>query len=393
MAQIIVNFSPFSLPRFTYMNISAVRNQLPVTESWIYLNHAAVAPLCHPSARAMRRLVTDVEENGMVNYGEWNRLYSRARRSAATLIGSRPDEIAFLKNTPDGILTVANGLRWRSGDNVVLGHREFPANVYPWLNLRDRGIEIRWVEEREGRLSLADFSAAIDDNTRVLSVSSVEFFSGFRNDLAGLSNLCQQRDIFFVVDAIQSLGVLPIDVTELGIDALAADGHKWLLAPEGCALFYCSRRALPKLKVSALGWSGVETAYDFLNYDETLYPDARRFETGTQNTVGIAGLKGSIDFLLEQGIPAIEQRILELTDRLCEGLATGGFRLLSPRGPGEKSGIVTFSHPSVEAQTLFQRLHQERIISAVRGGQLRLSPHFYNTEEEIDRALEVLSAV
>lgn len=375
------------------MDISAVRSQLPVTESWIYLNHAAVAPLCRPSARAMRRLVKDVEENGMVNYEEWNRLYFRARRSAATLIGSRPDEIAFLKNTTDGILTVANGLHWRSGDNVVLGNREFPANVYPWLNLRNRGVEIRWVEEREGRLSLADFSAAIDEDTRVLSVSSVEFFSGFRNDLVALSDLCQQRDIFFVVDAIQSLGVLPIDVAELGIDALAADGHKWLLAPEGCALFYCSRRALSKLKVSALGWSGVETAYDFLNYDETLYPDSRRFETGTHNTAGIAGLKGSIDFLLEQGIPDIEQRVLGLTDRLCEGLTTRGFQLLSPRGPGEKSGIVTFSHPDVGVEALSHRLRQERIVSAVRGGQLRLSPHFYNTDEEIDRTLEVLSAI
>ena len=375
------------------MDISAVRSQFPVTESWVYLNHAAVAPLCRPSARAMRRLVADVEENGMAHFEEWNRLYSRARRSAATLIGSRPDEIAFLKNTTDGILTVANGLRWRPGDNVVLGNREFPANIYPWLNLRDRGVEIRWVEEREGRLSLADFSAAIDANTRALSVSSVEFFSGFRNDLAGLSDLCQQRGIFFVVDAIQSLGVHPIDVAELGIDALAADGHKWLLAPEGCALFFCSRRSLSKLKVSALGWSGVETAYDFLNYDETLNPDARRFETGTHNTAGIAGLKGSIDFLLEQGLPAIEQRILGLTDRLCEGLANGGFQLLSPRGSGEKSGIVTFSHPNLEAETLFQRLRQERIISAVRGGRLRLSPHFYNTDEEIDRALEVLSGI
>lgn len=374
------------------MDLEDIRRELPVTKDWIYLNHAAVAPLCRPAAKAMRRLVRDAEENGMVNYDQWNQLYARARRSIATLIGSRSDEIAFFKNTSDGIIAVANGVGWRPGDNVVLANREFPANVYPWLNLQDRGVEIRWVEEKDGRLSVDDFAAAMDQRTRVLTVSSVEFFSGFRNDLSALSELCHQRDVLFVVDAIQSLGALNLDVDALGIDVLAADGHKWLLAPEGCALFFCSRRTLPRLKVSGLGWSGVETAYDFLNYDTTLYPDARRFETGTQNTVGIAGLKGAIDFLLEQGIPAIEQRIIALSDQICEGLRAGGYDILSSRTAEEKSGIVTFSHPQHSAEELYQRLRQQRIITAVRGGRLRFSPHFYNTADEIDQALEVLSA-
>ena len=373
------------------MEIDFARSFLPVAEKWVYLNHAAVAPLSRPAAQAMRRLIRDVEENGMVHYEEWNRLYTRARRSAAILIGARPDQIAFFKNTTDGLLAVANGIKWRSGDNVVLANREFPANVYPWLNLQSRGVEIRWVEERDGRLSVEDFAAAADDRTRVIAVSSVEFFSGFRNDLAGLSSLCRQGEALFVVDAIQSLGAFPLDVEELGIDALAADGHKWLLGPEGCALFYCSRRALSRLQVGSLGWAGVTTAYDFLDYDMALYPDARRFETGTQNTVGIAGLKASIDFLVEQGILTIGQRILELTDRLCEGLQVSGYKLLSSRVPDEKSGIVTFSHPECSAQELHRRLQQEQIVSSVRGGMLRLSPHFYNTLEEIDRTLEVLA--
>jgi len=373
------------------MDLDAARRRFPVVEDWIYLNHAAVAPLCRPAAQAMRRLIRDVEENGMANYEEWNRLYARARRSVSRLIGSRPDEIAFFKNTTDGIIAVANGCRWRPGDNVVLANREFPANVYPWLNLKDRGVEIRWVEERNGRLFLDDFAAAVDARTRVLSVSSVEFFSGFRNDLAGLAELCRPGDALFVVDGIQSLGALPIDVEELGVDALAADGHKWLLAPEGCALFYCSPRALARLGVAALGWAGVETAYDFLDYDTTLYPDARRFETGTQNTVGLAGLKAAIDFLLGQGITTIAQRVIELTDQLCEGLRERDYAILSSRREGEKSGIVTFSHPQHPADELHGRLREQRIISSVRGGHLRLSPHFYNTAGEIQQTLEILS--
>lgn len=375
------------------MDLHAVRSEMPVSSRWIYLNHAAVAPLSRPAARAMRLLVHDAEENGMVNCDQWSQLYSRARGSVAALIGARAEEIAFLKNTTDGLLAVANGINWQRGDNVVLPEREFPANVYPWLNLRERQVEVRWVPERDGRLQLEDFATAIDGNTRVLAVSSVEFLSGFRNDLRQLGQLCRQRDLLFVVDAIQSLGAFPLDVADLGIDCLAADGHKWLLGPEGCALFYCSRRALKQLQVSALGWAGVASAYDFLSYDTALYPDARRFETGTQNTAGIAGLKGAVDFLLDLGIPAIASRILELTDHLCAGLQAKGYQLLSSRRGEERSGIVTFSSLRHRSEDLYQALRSGGVITSLRGGYLRLAPHFYNTADELDRALHLLPTI
>jgi selenocysteine lyase/cysteine desulfurase len=372
------------------MDLQAIRRQLPVTRQWIYLNHAAVAPLCRPAAEGMRRLVRDAEENGTANYEAWNQLYADARQSVAALIDSHPDEIAFLKNTTDGLIAVASGTAWSGGDNVVLAEREFPANVYPWLNLQSRGVEVRWVPERDGRLSVDDFAAAVDGRTRVVSVSSVEFLSGFRNDLAGLSALCRERDVLFVVDAIQSLGALPLQVAELGIDCLAADGHKWLMGPEGCALLYCSRRVLDRLGVTSLGWASVASAHDFLDYGLALQPDARRFETGTQNTVGIAGLKGAVDFLLAQGISAVGERILALTDQLCAGLERHGYVLLSSRREGEKSGIVSFSSPRHAAVQLCRSLRERRIIGSVRGDWLRLSPHFYNTAEEIDQVLQVL---
>jgi selenocysteine lyase/cysteine desulfurase len=372
------------------MDLQNVRCEFPVAENWIYLNHAAVAPLCRPAARAMRKLVRDVEENGTAHIENWLKLYDRARHSCAQLIGARPSEIALLKNTTEGLITVANGLNWRAGDNVVLARGEFPANVYPWLNLAGRGVEIHWVEEREGRLWPEDFAAAIDARTRVLSVSSVEFFSGFRNDLKALSTLCEKNEILFAVDAIQSLGALPIDVEDLHIDVLCADAHKWLLGPEGSALFYCSRRKLSQIKVSNLGWASVENAYDFLSYDTTLMANSRRFENGTLNTVGIAGLKGAVDFLMRQGIDKISERILALTDVLYDGISAKGYVVISSRAPQDKSGIITFRHPSIPSDQLLEQLRQKCIICTERGDHIRFSPHFYNSEEELEQVISAL---
>lgn len=372
------------------MDIDAIRRQqFPVTERWLYLNHAAVAPVSEAVRHAMGRLLRDVADNGIAHIDEWYELYAGARRSLSRLLGGRAANVAFLKNTTDGLIAVALGIDWRPGDTVVVARGEFPANVYPWLNLASQGVGIRWVE-REGRLRVEDFASAVDASTRLLTVSSVEFFTGFRNDLAALGRLCRERDILFVVDGIQSLGALCIDVEALGIDCLAADGHKWLMGPEGCAVFYVSPRALQRLRVAALGWASVRTARDFLDYDPTLQEDARRFETGTQNTVGIAGLKAAVDLLLDIGMETVEQRVLGLAARLTEDLAARGFRLLSSRKPGEASGIVTFAsdrHPTAE---LAARLQAVSVQLTERGDTIRLSPHFYNTDAEIDTALAAL---
>jgi cysteine desulfurase / selenocysteine lyase len=375
------------------MNIEKIRSEFPVTKKWAYLNHAAVAPLSRPAATAMRRTLRDAEENGMAFIEQWQVLYERTRRVSAQLIGARPAEIALLKNTTEGIITVANGISWQPGDNVVIARGEFPANVYPWLHLEQRGVEVHWVEEREGRLHVDDYAAAIDGNTRVLSASSVEFFSGFRNDLKKLGELCAKNNTLFIVDAIQSLGAFPLDVEEFGIDALCADAHKWLLGPEGAAIFYCARRAMPKIQPASIGWASVESAYDFLHYDTALHNDARRYENGTLNTVGIAGMKASIELLLDVGIDKIAKRILHLTDVLCAGLSNKGYSTLSSRTDGEKSGIVTFRHPNKATADLLAALRDAHIICTERGDHIRLSPHFYNTESEIEAALAVLPRV
>ena len=366
------------------------RTQFPVTKRYIYLNHAAVAPVSVSVRRAMDQIVRDVTDHGIAHMTQWQDLVAAARRSAARLLGTRASQIAFLKNTTDGLIAAALGVDWRSGDSVVIAEGEFPANVYPWLNLAERGVSIRWVPERGGRLQVDDFAAAIDSSTRVLSVSSVEFFSGFRNDLAALGELCRKRGVLFVVDAIQSLGALRIDVAALGIDCLAADGHKWLMGPEGCALFCTSSRALSQLCVAGLGWAGVRTAHDFLDYGMELHEDARRFETGTQNTAGIAGLKAAIDLLLEIGMDTVEDRVLSLSQRLAEGLSARGYELLGSRRPGEASGIVAFRADGIPSTEVARALTAATVQLTQRAGTVRLSPHVYNTEDEIDSVLAAL---
>ncbi len=372
------------------IEIDRVRAEFPVTRKWIYMNHAGIAPISQPVYRAMNGYLRDVANNGMTGIEAWREVDARTRKLAARLIGARPSEIAFVKNTTEGILMVANGLRWRSGDNVVISDRGFPANVYPWLNLVSKGVETRMVPEVDGRIPMEDLLDAADERTRVISVSSVEFASGFRHDLNAIGDFCRDRNILFFVDAIQSLGALRFDVSEVGIDFASADAHKWLLGPEGAGIFYCSRRAMKRLKVVNLGWSSVANPRAFLSYDTTLLPDAHRFECGTLNTVGVYGLKACFDLILSVGIEAIEARVLMLTDQLCAGLKEKGYDVVSSRRPGERSGIVVFRHADITPEALYEKLYEADIVGAVRGEGLRLSPHFYNTEEEVDRILDVL---
>lgn len=373
------------------MDIQRLRDtQFPVCERYIYLNHASVAPVSVAVRTAMEEIVRDVAEHGIAHIDEWRAVVDGARRSAAALVGARADQIAFLKNTTEGLATVALGVDWQVGDSVVISADEFPSNAYPWLALRDRGVRVHRVPSREGRFVVEDFANTIDARTRVLSISSVQFFNGFRSDLIALGQLCEAHDILFVVDGIQSLGALRLDVTQARIDCLSADAHKWLMGPEGAALFYVSDRALARLRVVAPGWASVRSAHDFLDLDTTLQDDARRFESGSQNTAGIAGLRAAINLLLDIGMDTVQQRVLSLTDRLATGIEGRGYELLSSRRQGEASGIVTFRHTEITSQTIAHNLQSVGAQLTDRAGTVRLSPHVYNTETEIDTVLAAL---
>ncbi len=368
-----------------------IRSLFPVTEKFIYFNHAAVCPLSTRARDAMTWLVDDVTINGSFHFFDWCDRYEAVRAQAARLVNANPSEMAFMKNTSDGLSTVANGLPWRAGDNVITTNVDFPSNVYPWMRLQqEQGIEMRMVAERDGRIDADDVISMIDERTRIVSLSWVQFSSGFRADLATIGKACRARDAIFMIDAIQGLGALKLDVARDYVDAFAADAHKYLLGPEGVALFYVSERILERIKPTVVGWMSVNDFTNHLDYRLSYRPGALRYECGTVNTVGIYGLGAAIDLFLEVGLEKIEEHILDLSDYLAGRLEEKGYRVYGSRKHSEISAIVTCTHERYTPKALYQRLHEKNIITAPRVGRLRISPHFYNTREEIDALIEAL---
>jgi selenocysteine lyase/cysteine desulfurase len=374
------------------MDWTAFRREIPAAQRWIYLDHAAVAPLTARARQALTDWATDVAENAAPHWSAWQREVEEVRRKAARLLGADPEDLAFIKNTSEGVGIVAEGVRWQPGDNMVLAQDEYPANVYPWLNLADRGVEVRRVPSREGRVLIDDLRAALDARTRLVSLSQVEFATGFRNDLDAVGALCRERGILFFVDAIQGLGVLPLDVGRTPVDFVAADGHKWLLGPEGAGLLYVRRQRVAELHPIGIGWNSVVRSHDFDHIELDLKPHAGRWESGTLNVGGIVALGASLGLLLEVGIEALAGRVLELTDHLCERARRAGLGVYSSRRPGEASGIVSLTVPGL-TRGLVGRLSDAGVVVRQRAGRLRVSPHAYNTPEELDRLIELLGVL
>jgi selenocysteine lyase/cysteine desulfurase len=373
------------------MDWSTFRTEFPVTRRWAFLDHAAVAPLPARAVAVLAEYAADMADNGVAACSRWQRRLDRVRQLAGRLLNADPLDIAFTKNTSEGVGFVAEGLPWHAGDNVVSVAEEYPANVYPWLNLASRGVELRVVPTRAGRVELDDLRAALDERTRLVTLSFVEYASGFRNDLDSVGALCRERGVLFFVDAIQGLGVLPLDVRKTPIDFLSADGHKWLLGPEGAGLFYVRRDLVDLLRPVGVGWSSVVGAWDFATIDFRLKPHAGRWESGTLNVAGIAALGASLELLLEVGIAAVAERVRELTDYFCEEAESAGLEVYSSRRPGEWSGVVALNPPAgVDPGEVVRRCRQEGIVFNHRAGRLRISPHAYNTPEEIDRLVQVL---
>ncbi len=371
------------------MNWSAFRSRFPVTAQWAFLDHAAVAPLPSVAVEALCDYGESVSRNGIAAVKQWFDRIATVRQLATRLINApSAEDVYFVPNTTHGISVIAEGFPWQAGDNVVLAAEEYPANQYPWMNLRHRGVEVRTVPSRGNRIDVADLQAAITDRTRVLTVSSVEFASGFRNDLDALGQLCRARGIFFFVDAIQSLGVFPLDVQRTPIDALAADGHKWMLGPEGAGFGYIRREWVERLHPIGVGAFSVVRPLEFSTIDFTLKPHAGRWEGGAYNVPGITALGASLELLLEAGIENIAQRVAELTGYLCDKALSRGWAVFSSRIAGEQSGIVSLTHPAVAPAEVVQRCRANGVIVNHRANRIRVSPHAYNNEDEIDRFFE-----
>ena len=360
--------------------------EFPVTRNLAYFNHAAVAPLCRRASEAMKGLSDDACHWGSFHYDQWLAAYDGFRASAAQLIGAQPGEIAITKNTSEGIATIQMGLNWKPGDKVVAFREEFPANYFPWARLEKRGVHVEW-------LSLYDPLEKIDQacaGARLLTISFVNYLSGFRVDLKAIGEICHCRGCFYFVDAIQGLGVFPIDVREMKIHALAADGHKWLLGPEGCAILFVAQDVQDQIEPVEFGWTNIAGYNDYACRDMALRGDAGRYEPGTLNTIGCYGLRASMELLLEVGVDASGPSVMSLAGRIADGVESRGYRLMIPRTAETGSGIVSFQKDGTDSRLVVRNLKSAGVMAAPRQGWVRVSPHFYNRAEEVDRLLDVL---
>ncbi|HUI56476.1 MAG TPA: aminotransferase class V-fold PLP-dependent enzyme [Bryobacteraceae bacterium] len=361
-------------------------DQFPVRERLIYLNHAAVAPLCKPAADAIKHLADDCTQFGSLHYKQWLDVYEGLRVAAARLISADRSEIALVKNTSEGIATVAMGLDWKPGDRIVGFREEFPANLYPWKRLEEKGVTVTWLSVED---PLEKIEAAAK-GARLLSISFVQFLSGYRAPIQAIGEICHRNHCIYFVDAIQGLGAFPLDVQTCHIDALAADGHKWLLGPEGCGILYISQALQDHVDPVEFGWTNVAGYNDYASRDMALRPDAGRYECGTLNTVGCFGLQASIEFLLEVDPGKIGPVVQNLGDCIAEGVVNKGYELMGTRTPETGAGIVSFRKTGVDAAAIVAKLRAAGITAAPRAGWVRTSPHFYIAPHEIDRMLAEL---
>jgi cysteine desulfurase / selenocysteine lyase len=363
--------------------------EFPVRQSLIYLNHAAVAPLCRRASDAMHGLITDATSFGSIHYETWMKAYERVRLAAAKLINATAPEIAIVKNTSEGIAMVATGMTWKAGDVVVAFHEEFPSNFYPWKRLEPAGVEVRW-------LSVFDSLEKIDEacrGARLLAISHVQYLSGHRVDLDAIGEICERRGTMFFVDAIQGLGAFPLDVVKAKIHALAADGHKWMLGPEGCGILYVRKDFQDQVQPVEFGWTNSAGYADYSSRDMTLRPDAGRYECGTLNTAGCFGLAASLEFLLEVGIEKIAPAVQSRADQIYDGVRRLGFETLTERTQETGAGIVSFRKPGAESPLIVRRLKDAKISVAGRQGWIRAAPHFYISPRDVEQVLDVLQTI
>lgn len=367
-----------------------LRAEFPLRDDVLYLNHAAVAPWPRRTRDAVLAFADENLRQGARDYPHWNQVEQRLRARLAWLIGGvDAADIALLKNTSEGLSVIAEGLDWRPGDQVVISDQEFPSNRIPWQALADRGVEVIEVDVT-GATPEQAVIAALSERTRLVSLSSVQYGSGIRLDLPAIGAACQARDILFCVDAIQSLGAVAFDAVAAHADFVVADGHKWMLGPEGVALFYCHPRVRERLRLRQFGWHMVADAGDYTRRDWRPADNATRFECGSPNMLGVHALEASLSLLQELGMARVEQALAARVAHLHEALRQRGARVLSPSDPPRRAGIVTFRLDDEAPARTRQRLQAGGVVCAQRGGGVRFSPHFYTDYPVIDRAVALL---
>lgn len=359
----------------------------------IYLNHAAVAPWPQRTVQAVHAFACENGQLGSRNYPRWLHTEGLLRTQLATLLNARSSaEIALLKSTSEALSVVAWGLPWQAGDTVIISEGEFPSNRVVWESLEILGVRTRKVNLLHGDTPEQALIDAMDEHTRLLSVSSVQYGSGLRLDLETLGAACRDHGVLFCIDAIQSLGAHQLDVQACQADFVMADGHKWLLGPEGLAVFYCRREVMDRLVLRQYGWHMLAAAGKFDDDSREPAPDAHRFECGSPNMLGIHALHASLSLILDTGMEVIEALVTENTRFMHAYFAERDdrFSVLTPDIPGRYAGIFTFSPRTESVDMLFTMLQQHGVACALRGGGIRFSPHYYTPRKQLFTALELL---
>jgi selenocysteine lyase/cysteine desulfurase len=373
------------------MDTAAARSLFPLTQRFVFMNHAGVAPM---SERARAAIDAQMERLTLRPYvdGLAEEEAERLRGSIARLVGAEAETIGLVRSTAHGLSLLAQGLDWREGDNVVGARGEYPANVYPWMALRDRGVEYRMAELVDGRITPEAVLSLVDDRTRVVALSHVQFWNGYRIDIEAIGAQLDRRGVLFAVDAIQSVGALRLDLSALPVDFLAAGAGKWLLGPLGIGFCFCRPELLPRLRPVLVGVGSVKRDHEYFDYAFELGDTARRFEESVVSILDVAAFQAAVDLLLDVGPEAVEERVLGLARQLATGLAERGHQVVEPwpRGPREGSGIVSFRRPDATAAEVLRDLNAAHVVGRRHADFVRLSPHFYNTPEEVERVLDVL---
>ncbi len=370
------------------MNDALWREEFPVVADTVFFNHSAVSPLPRRACRAGSAIFEDRCQRASRDYFRWLATVADARARAARLLGTMPDCVAFTGNTSSGLSLVAAGLPWQAGDSVAVTWPDFPTVRFAFDNLRELGVRLVELPRRDGRIDL-DEAARLVPGCRLVVASTVDWMTGAALDAVGLGAICRREGALYCLDAIQSLGAMPTDVSALGVDFLAAGCHKWQLGPMGLGLFYVSPKANDQLRTAAVGWRSMhdeETLGDAFR----LKTGAGRFEAGTLDIAAIAALGASLSLLEEVGMEQVRLRIFAVLDELAAGLGERGLRVVSPLGPQERSTILAFEHP--DPKGLFHHLDQARVAVSLRGGRIRLSPHFYNDASDVARFFKALDA-
>lgn len=368
-------------------------SEFPLHESIIYLNHAAVSPWPLRTATAVKQFADENVAFGSKNYPAWVATENKLKQQLQQLINAASsNEIALLKNTSEALSVVAYGLPWKSGDNVVISSQEFPSNRVVWESLQKVGVTTRAADITGSDSPETAILDALDERTRLLSVSAVQYGSGLKLDLSVLGAACRERGILFCVDAIQSLGAVGLDVQACQADFVMADAHKWMLGPEGIALFYCRHAVMEQLDLKQYGWHMLEDLHNFDNRDWQIAASARRFECGSPNMTGIHALHASMTLILETGMQTIEEQVLDNTRFMVDFFLQrpDRYQLITPSAAHRYAGIVTFRPVNETPESLFEMLGMHNVACALRGGGIRFSPHFYTPRKRLFTALEML---